>query len=62
MGSKGKSWVGDRWFWLGEMVLVQPWKGRELGEAISVGRGVLQGVVQFGGQVEGRAEGEDVRV
>ena len=38
------------------------WKGREVGEAISAGRGVLQGVVEFGGRVERRAEGEDVRV
>ena len=59
MGSKGKSWVGDRQFWLGEMVLVWPWKGREVREAISAGRGVLQGVVEFGGRVERRAEGED---
>jgi hypothetical protein len=34
----------------------------EVGEAISAGRGVLQGVVEFGGRVERRAEGEDVRV
>ena len=61
MGSKGKTWVGDGRFWLSEMVLVRPWKGREVGEAISTGRGVLQGVVEFGGRVERRAEGEDPR-
>ena len=44
------------------VVLVWPWKGQEVGEAISAGRGVLQGVVEFGGRVERRAEGEDVRV
>ena len=38
------------------------WKGLEVGEAIGAGRGVLQGVVEFGGRVERRAEGEDVRV
>ena len=38
------------------------WKEREVGEAISAGRGVLQGVVEFRGRVERRAEGEDVRV
>ena len=62
LGSKGESWVGDGWFWLSEMVLVWPWKGREVGEAISAGRGVLQGVVEFGGRVERRVEGEDIRV
>ena len=40
MGSKNESWVGDGRFWLSEMVLVRPWKGREVGEAISTGRGV----------------------
>ena len=40
MGSKSESWVGDRRFWLSEMVLVWPWKRWEVGEAISTGRGV----------------------
>ena len=62
LGSKGESWVGDRWFWLSKMVLVWPRKGREVGEAISTGRGMLQGMVEFGGRVERRVEGEDVRV
>ena len=44
------------------MMLVWLWKGREVGKVIGVGRGVLQGVVEFGGRVERRAEGEDVRV
>ena len=44
------------------MVLVWAWKGREVGEVIGAGRGVLQGVVGFGGTVETRAEGEDVKV
>ena len=61
LGSTGESWVRDGWFWLGEMVLVQLWKGREVGEATGVGRGMLQGVVEFGGRVERRAEGEDPR-
>ena len=42
--------------------MIRLWEGREVGETICAGRGVLEGVVEFGGRVERRAEGEDVGV
>ena len=56
-GGEGESWVRDGWFWV---CVIRLWVGREMGETMGAGRGVLEGV-EFGGRVERRAEGEDVQ-